>query len=263
MQFALPNGFEIANTKPVNEDNVAFIAKDGNNFVIGLSKDKELKSFVKISQPFQAKAVEFAHDRQWGCKLGDSLGYAVSFQTDTPGFDRNFIKVFDKNFNEIPNDLGSGFVPRELEDVNFDKNFDLVVIDLRWEGYTGVFRSQPFTQRICKFQNDKFVEDPIPYVEHFEAGKKAFMELMNKTIDQQDALYYAVCLALVFDSLGKVDEGLNGFKSMLSQFTQPEVSENATALISEFSKQAENKQRLEPVVWKTRQSLAWAPLPFK
>lgn len=262
-QFDLPSGFEIAQYKPINEENIAFIAKNGNEFVVGLSKGKELKTFVRMSQSFEAKAVEFAGERQWGCKLGNSLGYAVSFQTDAPGFDGKFIKVFDASFHEIPNNLGSGFVPRELEDIDFDKSFDLVAIDLRWEGYTGVFRSQPFTQRICRFEDDKFAEDPAPFKEQFEAGKKAFMQLMNKTSDQQDALYYAVCLALVYDNLGKADEGLEGFKSMLPQFTKPEVSKNAMDLLSEFSKQAESKQRLHPSAWRERQSLAWSPLPFK
>lgn len=262
-QHVLPSGYEISESNPISADRIAVIAKKDDEFVVGLSKGKDLKSFVKISAPFKAKKVEFAQERQWGCKLGNSLGYAVSFQTDASGFDATFIKVFDENLNEIQNDLGAGFVPRELEDIDFDKSFDLVIIDLRWEGYSGVFRSQPFTQRICKFQDGKFIEDPAPYKEQFEAGKKAFMELMNKTTDQQDALYYLVCLALVYDSLGKVNEGLDGFKSMLPQFTHPDVSKNAMELLSEFSKQAENKQRLYPAAWKERQSLAWTPLPFK
>lgn len=262
-QYVLPIGFEIVESKPIKAEKIAVIAEKNGEFVIGLSKNKDAKSLVKISAPFMAKKVEFAGERQWGCKLGNSQGYAVSFQTDAPGFDSTFIKVFDENLNEFPNDLGAGFVPRELEDIDFDKSFDLVAIDLRWEGYSGVFRSQPFTQRICRFKDGKFVDDPAPYKEQFEAGKKAFMELMNKTSDQQDALYYVVCLALVYDNLGKVNEGLDGFKSMLPQFTNSDVSKNAMELLSEFSKQAENRRRLYPAAWKERQSLAWTPLPFK
>lgn len=262
-EYALPNGFEIAQSKPIKDDNIAIIARKDSLFVFGLSKDSGTKSFVKMSQPFEAKAVKFAGERQWGCKLGDSFGYTVSFETDAPGFDSNFIKVFDENLNEIPNDLGSGFVPRELEDVDFDNNFDLIAIDLRWESYTDVFLSQPFTQRICRFEDGKFIDDPLPYKEQFEAGRKAFMELMNKTSNQQDALYYAVCLVLVYDSLGKAQEGLAGFKIMLPQFTQPAVSKNAKDLIADFEKQSENKQKLHPILWKERQSLAWSPLPFK
>lgn len=263
LKRALPNGYEITESKPVKDDNIAIIAKKDNFYILGLAKNADTIIFNKVSQPFEAKVVKFAGERQWGCKLRDSLGYAVSFQTDALGFDNNFIKVFDEKFNEIPNDLGSGFVPRELEDVDFDKNFDLLTIDSRWEGYADVFLSQPFTQRICRFDNGKFVDDPLPYKEQFEAGRKAFMELMNKTSNQQDALYYAVCLVLVYDNLGKVQEGLAGFKTMLPQFTQPVVLKNATGLLAEFEKQSKGKQKLRPVLWKERQSLAWSPLPFK
>ncbi len=262
----VPQGFTVSAKKETAEGDQFVIAKNSQSFVLMVAEPNS-NGFrpTKKSAPFQAKLVEFAPDELWPVKLSaDAIGYSLSFEVgEAAEFEGKFIKVFIGGYSEVTNDLGPGFVPRDLQDYDYDGTVELVCIDARWKSLKQFTVAQPFTQKICVFREGVFKDETSGFTEHLKAGEKRFSQNLAGSVTQEEILYNAMNLLLIFESMDKLDEGLAGFAETLKHLKDPRLNQKASELLALFRKQAKNGEKLSPPEAPNQKTPAWGQVVWE
>ncbi len=212
----LPEGYSVYDWKDAGNGLVFAVAKESETSkrqIILLRKG----ALVKVSEPFPAAAVEFGSGKSWGVKLDEStLGYAVAFDLGTGDIPGYFVKVFsDKTYEEIPCDLGPGYVARDFYDLDGTGFANLLMINIKWADVSSeIIAGQPFTQAVCRYENGRFVDDTPNHPNQMEPGLDQFKAGIQGTDNEADALYYAICLMITMDAMGNRDEAVEGFSTV-------------------------------------------------
>ncbi len=262
----VPQGFFVSAKKETADGGQFVIAKNSQSFVLMVAEPNGNGfRLTKKSAPFQAKLVEFAPDELWPVKLSESIiGYSLSFEAgEAAEFEGKFIKVFDGGYSEVPNDLGPGFVPRDLQDYDYDGTVELVCIDARWKSLKQFTVSQPFTQKICVFRDGVFKDETSGFTEHLKAGEKRFSQNLASSVMQEDILYNAMNLLLIYESMGKLEEGFAGFAETLKHLKDPRLNQKASELLALFRKQAKNGEKLSPPEAPNQKTPAWGQVVWE
>ena len=266
----IPADFNVAEKRNMAGENVFVLAKSPKSgiaqYMAMIVDDSggELKT-VKQAKPFRAENVQLAPERQWGAKLsGDEKGYAIMIKLGGDRLEDTFVKVLDNSFNEIPNELGPGYVTRDFEDVDFDGNFDIIVLDTRWSRLAKILGSQPYTQRVCTYSDGKFVLDDPRFKDRYDAGIKAFKAKLDEEAQyENEAFYYSLNLLLVQEALGQTKDGLSKFQAFIGTLKDEKLIGLGKELLGAFTSQVLKGEELSDPLWKPYSAQAWEPLFWK
>jgi len=266
----IPAGFSIAEKRNMVGDNLFVLAKSPESgiaqymAIIADDSGGDLK-IVKQAKPFRAENVQLAPERQWGAKLSDNeKGYAIMIKFGGDRLEDTFVKVLDSSFNEIPNELGPGYATRDFEDVDFDGNFDIIALDTRWSRLAKTLGSQPYTQRVCTYNNGKFVFDNPRFKDRYDAGIKAFTAKLDGEVQyENEAFYYSLNLLLVQEVLGQAKDGLSKFQSFIGTLKDEKLIGLGKELLGAFTSQVLKGKELSDPLWKPYRAQAWEPLFWK
>lgn len=266
----VPAGFSVAEKRNMAGENVFVLAKSPESgiaqymAIVADDSGRDLK-IVKQTKLFRAESVQLAPERQWGANLsGDEKGYAIMIKLGGDRLEDTFVKVLDSSFNEIPNELGPGYAVRDFEDVDFEGNFDIIALDTRWSRLAKILGSQPYTQRVCTYNNGKFALDNPRFKDRYDAGIKAFTAKLSGEVQyENEAFYYSLNLLLVQEALGQAKDGLSKFQAFIGTLKDEKLIGLGKELLGAFTSQASKGEKLSDPLWKPYSAQAWEPLFWK